>query len=111
MLSATTQDFHKNLELSNPQEVNQELLEIYELLNLNSISLGNYDVPFLVVDKETKRGRIILGDLEQVSFMEKDEFARESTKNHNLSRLRDFAWLINHKFLVNGELELIPDTV
>ena len=111
VLSATTEDFCKDLELSNTQEINNELLDIYQKLNHNRVRLGRYDVPFLVVDKETKEGKIILGDLGNVRFKESEKFSQELIEELNLRELQDFVGLINHKFLVNGELEINLDTV
>lgn len=110
VLSVNTQDVYA-LELSNLQEVNDDLLDLYKKLNQNWVSLGSCDVPFLVIDKETKKGRIILGDLAEIRFVDKEKFPQESIEEYNLRELRNFAEIISNKFLVNGELEIKPKTI
>ncbi len=106
VLSVNTQDLYA-IELLNAQEVNGELLDLYQKLNQNWVNLGSCDVPFLVIDKETKKGKIILGDLANVRFVEREKFPQESIEEYNLRELKTFAKLINDKFLVNGELEVL----
>ncbi len=111
ILSAVTMDFHEAIQLSNSEEVNNQLSEIYQLLNINRVRLGSFDVPFLIIDKETKRGKIILGDLARIRFKEDESFAKKSIEEYNLKNLQDFARHINDKFLINGELEIKPKTL
>ncbi|OGD82996.1 hypothetical protein A2572_02175 [Candidatus Collierbacteria bacterium RIFOXYD1_FULL_40_9] len=106
VISATTIDVYDSFELSNLVEVNNQLSDIFQKLNLNSVRLGSYDVPFLIIDKETKEGKIILGDLGNVSFKNKENFSQDLLEELNLKGLQKFAEEINKRFLINGELEI-----
>ncbi|MBU0982048.1 hypothetical protein KKC94_05140 [Patescibacteria group bacterium] len=70
------------LELTNIKGIEQQLSDLLKTSVEKGVLL-EHDVPFLVVDKETKEGNLVLGDLRTVFFMdvkEKDEENEVITK-------------------------------
>lgn len=63
--------FHESqsiFSLSNPDEVQKQILDIHKILEGKRVFIGGTDVPFIVLNKKTKQGRVILGDIESVKF-------------------------------------------
>jgi hypothetical protein len=67
------------IELVNPDEIIDQVLLILERSIENGIILSSVDIYFLLVNKETRRGRVIVGDLERVR---KYSFVGEARVNY-----------------------------
>jgi len=83
--------------ISNGNEVGIQLSEIYQKLNQEGVQICHHDVFFLVIDKETRKGEIVLGDVSRVIFSDDPEFSPrdDEIEANNYENMKDFVDLVN----------------
>lgn len=83
--------------LSNAEEVADQLHQIYKKLNDQGVMVCHRDVFFLIVDKETGKGHVLLGDISRIVVSDDESYKpqeHEISKNNSVS-IQDFVGLVN----------------
>lgn len=107
--SSSFYDEINNFSLNNPDEVNNQLLEIYKLCLGNGVEIDHEDVFFLVVDNNSGRGEIVLGDISRIKIHDdpKEKRTFQDVEAYGYQKMQTFIDLIN-KRIDSGKLDFDP---
>ncbi|NQV90265.1 hypothetical protein HQ487_02555 [Candidatus Uhrbacteria bacterium] len=79
------------VEIANIHEISESLAIIFEQSIATGCKFNFADVFFLVVDKESKRGKVLLGDLAEIEFVDVGDITeRETLADHNYQTILHF---------------------
>ncbi|MBT4385163.1 hypothetical protein HOD30_05465 [Candidatus Peregrinibacteria bacterium] len=104
-----------SIQLSNPEEVAEQMKALLEALvadKNNKIFIGDHDSLFIIIDKETKKGKIIIGDLGSVFFGKDipnagiDESVHANCVKRNKYAAKHFIRKINNILAENSKIRL-----
>ncbi len=98
-----------DFDVSNPDEVSNQLLEIFKLCLEHGVEIHHHDVFLLVVDNNTGKGRIVLGDISRIEIHDnpKERWARQDVGAYSYENMKSFVDLIN-KHIGLGKLDFDP---
>lgn len=91
----------KRVLISNAEQLSEQISDLYAQACAKSVRLTSTDIFFLVVDKDTEKARIILGDLSGVEFPEDQPYANAEENHHTLCLFIDY---MNERLKLKNQL-------